>query len=367
MICGRAVLCWASDFREKRKMIMDARQTVILQDMDRIVQESRIPWEKLTQKNVFVTGSTGLIGSAVVRALLHRNQKFGDRISVMALARNREKAEALFPGDPAGLTLLMGSIEDLPLISEPVDYIIHCACPTDSSFFLHQPVDTIVTILNGTRNILDLAREKQTAGVIFLSSMEVYGKIEEEILLSEDNLGEIDLMSPRSCYPMAKRMAENMCCSYWAQYGVPVAVCRLAQTFGPGVNVDDKRVFAYMARCVLDGRDIELATSGSKKNMYLYTADAVTAILTILLLGQPATTYNAANPNTYCSVKEMAQTVADTFGKGKVQVKTNCHADQLAKYPPDTFLYLNTKKLHDLGWTPAVNLIEMYKRMMSAY
>ena len=165
---------------------------------------------------------------------------------------------------------------------------------------------------------------------------------------------------------MAKRMAEHLCCSYAAQYGVNAMICRLAQTFGPGVRADDKRIFAYLARCVLSGKNIELATSGAKKNMYLYTADAVTAILTILLRGQSGEIYNAANPETYCSVKEMAQAVAEEFGNGEISVKTNVGSGGTAKYPPDTFLKLDIRKLQELGWRPAVDLMGMYGRMLSA-
>lgn len=332
----------------------------MLRDLELIAQNTQIPWEKLKNKQVFVTGATGLIGGNIVKALLHR----GD-ISVIALVRSVEKAKAMFPN--ADLTLVTGTLESLPAMDMPVDYIIHCACPTDSSFFMNHPVDTIDTILTGTKNILNLAREKASTGVVFLSSMEVYGKVDREIPLTEDILGEMELMSPRNSYPMAKRMAENLCCCYAAQYGVPVMICRLAQTFGPGVKRDDQRVFAYMARCVMAGKDIELATSGSKKNMYLYTADAVTAILMILLKGTPATVYNAANEATYCSVKEMAQAVAETFGEGKVSVKTNTNPQNQAMYRPDAFLKLDTRKLRSLGWQPAVNLMEMYKRMMSAF
>ncbi len=331
----------------------------MLQDMELIAQNPQIPWEELKNKQVFVTGATGLIGCAVVKALLHR----GD-IPVTALVRSAEKAKAMFP--EGGVTFVTGSVESLPQISTPVDYIIHCACPTDSSFFVEHPADTAETILAGTKNILNLALQ-HSAGVVFLSSMEVYGKIEQELDLTEDILGEIDLMSPRSCYPMAKRMAENLCCCYAAQYGVRVMICRLSQTFGPGVKAEDKRVFAYMARCALAGEDIKLATSGSKKNMYLYTADAVTAILTVLLKGTTATVYNAANDATYCSVKEMAEAVAEAFGGGKVSVKTNTDAAQQGKYPPDTFLKLDTTKLRALGWEPKVDLMEMYQRMISAF
>ena len=89
--------------------------------------------------------------------------------------------------------------------------------------------------------------------------------------------------------------------------------------------------------------------------------------MTILLKGTPGTVYNAANEATYCSVREMAQAVADTFGKGRVAVRTNTDASQLGKYPPDTFLKLNTGRLQSLGWQPQVNLMEMYQRMMSAF
>lgn len=345
---------------------MNSKEAVIAQDMDRIANDTRIPWDQLQGKTVLVTGATGLIGRTLVRALLHRSESFHDGITVVAPVRSMEKARKLF-ADSAALKLIEGSMEALPAVAGPVDYVIHCACPTDSGFFLNHPVDTIQTILEGTKNILELAREKEAKGVVFLSSMEVYGRIDSEVLLGEDTMGTIDLMSPRSSYPLAKRMAENLCCSYWSQYGVPAMVCRLAQTFGPGVSGDDKRVFAYMARCALDGRNIELATSGAKKNMYLYTADAVTAILTILLCGKPATAYNAANSQTYCSIKEMGQAVADAFGKGDVQVKTNVNAEQSAKYRPNSYLWLDTARLQSLGWKPTVGLMEMYERMMSAF
>lgn len=349
---------------------MGSRQSVFLQDMEEIIHDSQIPWQKLCHKTVMVTGATGLIGQTLVNALLHRSAVFTEDITVAALVRNMEKAEKLFSSwlhEKTGLKLIQGSIENVPAIADPIDYVIHCACPTESAYFISHPVDTIHTIIAGTQNILELARRKSVEGVIFLSSMEVYGKIETEQLLSEDMLGTVDPMSPRSCYPLGKRLAENLCCGYWAQYQVPVVICRLAQTFGPGVQADDKRVFAYMARCAQAGADIELATAGMKKNMYLYTADAVTAILTLLLCGEPATVYNAANPETYCSVKEMAQAVVDRFGHGNMAVKTMVGADASTKYPPDGFLRLDTSRLQKLGWTPSVGLMEMYERMMSAF
>jgi len=349
---------------------MDSKEFVILQDMDKIVQDPNIPWDMMYGKTILVTGATGLIGRTLVNALLYKNKICSSHITVLALVRNVTKGSEIFSSifhECSELKLVEGSVERVPEIEGSVDYIIHCASPTNSGYFVKHPVDTIRTILEGTKNILEMAREKSTRSVVFLSSMEVYGRVETEELLNEETLGDIDLTSPRSCYPMGKRMAENLCCAYWHQYKVPVTICRLAQTFGPGVSVEDGRVFAYMARCAMEGKDIELNTSGGKKNEYLYTADAADAIFTLLLRGKPAVAYNAANPETYCSVKEMAQTVAKTFGQGKICVRTNVEEDKAKLYPPDSFLHLDTTRIQNLGWKPSVGLMEMYQRMMSAF
>lgn len=352
----------------EERIVMIFQQSVIQQDMDRIIQFEQLPWKQLANKKVFITGATGLIGKYLVYALLHRNDVCGDGITVIALVRNVERAKKILGATPrADLQFVEGSLEQLPEVASEIDYVIHCACPTESRYFVEQPVDTIQTIFSGTRNMLELAREKQVASMVFLSSMEVYGQITRECELSEDILGDISLSSPRSCYPMAKRLAENLCCCYWAQHGVPAKICRLAQTFGPGVKAEDNRVFAYMARCVQNKQDIELATDGSKKNMYLYTADAVTAILMILLSGQPATAYNAANAATYCSVKQMGNALSEHFAQGKVAVKTNTSPQAQSKYPPTSYLKLDTARLEQLGWKASTDLMEMYERMMLAF
>ena len=98
-------------------------------------------------------------------------------------------------------------------------------------------METIDTIVNGTKNVLDLARKKNVSGVVFLSSMEVFGTTTERRPLSENDLGYIDLSSPRSSYPEGKRFAENMCCSYASEYSVPVTAARLVQTFGDRKSV----------------------------------------------------------------------------------------------------------------------------------
>lgn len=340
---------------------------VFREDLESICAQNSIPWDKLRGCTVLVTGATGLIGSQTVSALLYADQKWSLGLTVLALVRSAEKAQQKFGAQLTqcpNLRLVMGTVEQLPEIDGPVDYIVHGASPTASAYFVQHPVDTIRTATAGTSNLLELAREKKSAGFVYLSSMEVYGGPTDDRLLPESAGTTVNTMAVRSCYPEAKRLCETLCVAYCAQYGVPAVVVRLAQTFGPGVEPDDGRVFAEFARCARDGRNIVLNTTGESKRCYLYTADAVSAILTLLLAGAPGQAYNAANGVTYCSICEMAEMVAKQVAQKEIQVQIKLNAEKSVKYLPPHHLNLQTDKLTALGWQPTRDLREMYLRMM---
>ena len=338
-------------------------------DMKRLSECPFLPWNELNGKHVLITGATGLIGRTLVDALLYHNDMCAGKVHVAALVRDASRAETLFARQLQSgclLEFIEGSVESFPAPAGPVEYIIHCAAPTDSGYFVEHPVDTVRTIVKGTENILELARCKQAEGMVFLSSMEVYGEVRTRDKRGEADLGTIDLLSPRSSYPEGKRLAETLCCCYASQYQVPVTVARLAQTFGPGVDLaSDRRVFAYMARCALAGEDICLKTSGGKENMYLYTADAVSAVLLLLLRGERVTAYNVANEDTYCSVRDMGLLIADTLGGGRTRVLANVGGDTTL-YRPEGYLNLDTSRLCALGWQPSAGLEEMVRRMVES-
>lgn len=170
-------------------------------------------------------------------------------------------------------------------------------------------------------------------------------------------------MSVRSCYPEAKRLCEALCASYADEYRVPAKVIRLAQTFGPGVPENDNRVFAEFIRCAKNKQDIILQTAGSSKRCYLYTADAVTAILVILLNGESGEAYNAANENTYCSIKDMANLVKNEICNEKIEIifETN-NIKRIKTFMPQMDMKLSIGKLKKLGWIYSVGLKDMYLR-----
>jgi len=338
---------------------------VVRDDLERIVGTPTVPWEALRGRTVLVTGATGLIGAALVRALLWA----GEDITVLALVRDRDKAARLFAGPLAAgarLSFLHGDVETFEFPDGPVDHVVHGASITASSDFVTRPVEVIRTALRGTERVLELARAAQVRSLAYLSSMEVYAAPDGSRRITEATFDGLDPMLVRSSYPESKRMAEALCAAYAAQYGVPARVLRLTQTFGPGVALDDARVFAQLARSAVEGRDIVLHTTGATRRSYLYTADAVTAVLTVLLRGSDGEAYNVANEATYCSIREMADLVARTVGAVPVEVRVETQDAASRGYAPTLSMDLDTAKLQRLGWRPTVGLEDMYRRMTAA-
>jgi len=345
---------------------MSTNQDVLQEDLAAISQADYIFWDKFKGQSVLVTGGTGLIGSTLIKALCYASTVKGLQVKIFALVRNLEKAERMLGPENESLHFIKGSVEDLPAINVPVDYIIHGASPTASLFFVQHPVETIQIAVKGTSNLLELAREKAVKSFVYLSSMEVYGAPQADTLIPESQGCTLDSMAVRSCYPIAKRLCENLCASYAQEYHVPAKVIRLAQTFGPGVLKDDKRVFAEFARDAMEGKDIVLQTSGTSKREYLYTADAVTAILTVLFSGQNGEAYNAGNPETYCSIVEMARMVAEQVASGAIKVCFSCtENNDTSKFSPSHHLHLNVSNLERLSWKPTKSMKEMYLRLIA--
>lgn len=327
-------------------------------------------FKPLDGSTVLVTGSTGLIGSLFVRGLLAWNDANGGHIRVLALARNRRKAQTLFAQllQRPDLQLVIGDTANLPEIGEPVDWISHGASMTSSAAFAKTPVEVSLTELSGMRNLLELAREKEVRGMAYLSSLEVYGDVPQEHGdVREDYCGPLDRFVPRNSYPVAKRMCESLAVSYASEYGVPVKIVRLAQTFGAGIDPADARVFAYLARCAKTGDNIVLRTEGTGCRCYCYTTDAIEGISTVLAKGNPGEAYNVSNPATYCSVREMAAMVAQVYGGGKTQVVFDIPADVSAYgFAAPSYVKLNSDKAMALGWKPRFDLRQMYGRLIAS-
>jgi len=341
--------------------------TILLHDLAAIANEISVPWAKLKDKTVLVTGATGLMGGLLVKAILYANQVHHNRTRVIALVRSREKAESTFSAYSAcsELQFLEGDILSPLAVEGTVDYVFHAASVTQSKSFVQAPVETIKTTLWGTDNLLRFAQEHRVASMVYLSTMEVYGAVGKQGKVAETDFGYIDPFQVRSSYPESKQAAETLCCAYHSQHGVPVKTARLTLTFGPGIFLEDNRVFAQFCASARRGEDIVLHTPGDTERDYLYTADAITALLIILLSGQNGEAYNVANSDTYISIRDMAKLVATECTQGKINVVINT-PDNVEKlgYAPTVKINLDTQKLNALGWQAKTSLKDMYKNLL---
>ena len=303
----------------------------------------------LSGKTVYITGATGLIGSNLVKTLLSN-----DCCRIVIQVRNESKAMQMFDNR---VECVVCDLLRKPVYAEKVDYIIHCANPTSSKYFIDNPVETIKNAVVGTINLLEFAKEKEVQSFVFLSTMEVYGSPKKGHKVKENESGSFDSMLVRNCYPLSKQTCESLCIAYASEYGVNSRVLRLTQTFGPGVEYNDSRVFAEFARCAIEKKNIVLKTKGKTERCYLFISDAVSAILTVLLKGKNGEIYTAANEDTYCSILNMAKLVADLSG-----IEVEIKEQDISKngYADTIYMNLDTSKLQALGWEPKIGLKDSY-------
>ena len=146
---------------------------------------------ELNGKKVLLTGATGLIGSSIVKVLENYNVK------IVAVVRNIEKAKKIL-GKYTNIDYLNYDIVDIPIENMKIDYVIHAAANTSSESFVDEPVEIIMNAINGTRRILEIAKYNNVKGMVYLSSMEVYGCPKSDLKISEDSESNLNTMSVRS-------------------------------------------------------------------------------------------------------------------------------------------------------------------------
>lgn len=349
--------------------MFDYNNPIVRKDMDFIC---RVPvnWERLNGKSVLVTGANGMIATYLVYVLMHLVLECQSDIRVIALVRNKKKAEELFGAflsDPH-FVLLEQDICDSIVYDGTVDYIFHCAGNASPYFIEHDPVGIMSSNLIGTFNVLEMARKSRTQKVIFASTREVYGENRYEECLAETSFGTLDPLENRACYPESKRAAETLCKSYFLQYGVDFNTVRIAHSYGPGMKLEhDGRVMADLMACVVAGRDIVLKSTGEALRAFCYVADTVLGLFRILLDGASAEAYNLANEAEETSIRTLAEMLVGLYPEKHLKVVFQIPEVRSTAYCNYKRVKLDVRKIETLGWQPLIGLKEGIIRTIESF
>lgn len=314
--------------------------------------------KEIKNKSFFITGATGFLGSAFVLALSEADRKYNLNLKISCFVRDINKAEELF--GQCGLNYVTGDLSTDFELPYKVDYVIHCASPTSSEYFINYPVETFLDNINFTQRLVKKIIKTNCTAFLYLSSLEVYGTSDSERVLKENSSIAYSMHSVRNSYPLAKIAVEELLYMYYKEYGLPVKIARLTQTFGPGINYNDNRVFAQFARSVVENRNIILKSEGKTERNYCYVSDAVSALFYILFRGQNGEAYNVAGDNTYVSILDFAK----LFGKYNDRINIEFQLEENSKtgYLPLNKVKLDNEKLKLLGWNSQNDILKMVNK-----
>lgn len=344
---------------------------IIREDLETIVN-ANLPWSRLEGKIVMVTGGSGFIGSYIVKSLIALNEKFGLGLKVICVVRSMQNVHAKFEAYMArsDLSFVVHDITNpLPANFPSADFIIHSASQASPKYYGVDPVGTLTANSIGTMHLLEHAVNNFSTGFLFFSSGEIYGQpINQESFVSESDFGYLDPIQVRSCYAESKRLGETMCASWSHQHGIHTSVVRPFHTYGPGISLEDGRVFADFVADVVARRDIILKSEGMAKRPFCYISDATVGFLTVLLKGETAQAYNVANPSTEISMRDLAYTLAKICPRANLNVRfeiaglSNAYLES-----PIVRSCPSIDKISELGWTPTIGVVEGFSRTVESF
>lgn len=343
---------------------------------NKIVQEdlltitnSDIAWNEFDNKTFLISGANGMLPSYLVYSLLKLKKEHLLNLHVIAVVRNKDKLVKKLPSlDQDFITIIEQDINQTIKLNRKIDFVIHGASQASPKNYYSDPVGTILPNILGTKNLLELSVQNTVEGFLFLSSGEVYGDVGNKTI-TETNFGHLDSLDLRSCYAESKRMGENMCLAWNKQFDVPIKIARVFHTYGPGMKLDDGRVFADFVSDVVNNKDIKIKGDGEASRPFCYIVDAVIAFFLILLKGEKGNAYNVSNPNCIVTIKELANIIANLFPDKKLKVVKNMTYQPQEKYMKSRIVFQNPdiSKLRKLGWKPIFSIEEGFSRTIKSY
>ena len=331
-----------------------------------IITKSAVNWRMYQDRTVLITGATGRLGRYIAETLADVDLQYNLNMRILGLARNEKKAREIFDNllDLPNVEFIYQDVNEPIEYDGKIDYIFHTAGPAAPKDY-DTPTNTLWAHVNGTHNVMECARTHQTKRVFYVSTVETYGAWDSDEKIKETDMGIMQHLNSRACYPEAKRLCETMLATYKQEYGISYCGVRLCHTLGPGVALNDGRGFAEFMDCVLKNEDIVLHSDGGAMRTYTYVADAVNAMFLIMDKGED-TFYNVANEANLISIRDLAEMMVTLLPDRTCKVRFSEEAAKL-QYLPFKLAILDTSKVRDLGWKPVTDIKTMFKWTLESF
>jgi nucleoside-diphosphate-sugar epimerase len=335
----------------------DTLSSPLAADLNHIMAHTQGLWENLRGQKLFITGGTGFFGRWLLESFMKANEQLELNASVTVLTRNqadfRRKAPAL--SSRPNLQLHEGDVRSFQFPPGPFAACIHAATEGDIRVMASDPLQAFDVNVEGTRHVLEFARQAGVRQFLFTSSGAVYGDQPTGLeRIPESFRGGPDPTDIQSVYGIpgeAKRAAESLCILYSRQFGFNCTIARCFTFVGPHLPLDGKFALGNFIRDALAGGAIRIGGDGTPQRSYLYSADLVIWLWTILFRGTNSQTYNVGSDEAY-SIRQIAETVAQLIPtQPQVTIAQSPDASRpVRRYVPDV-----NRARRELGlevWTP---------------
>ena len=342
---------------------------IVTEDLEAIL-EKPLNWELLRGKSILVTGANGFLPAYMIESILRLNDYVQLGCNVVGVVRNTEKARTRFADylERRDLNFIESDVSEPFRCATRCQIIIHAASQASPKFFGPDPVGTMAANVIGTHNLLKLAKIWECEKFLLFSSGEVYGSVGvENVPTREQDYGYIDILNKRSCYAESKRAAETLLVSYVSQFQIPGVIVRPFHTYGPGMSLDDGRVYADFVRSIVKRSDIVMTSNGEAVRAFCYLSDAVAGFFTVLLNGCVGQAYNVGNPDGALSIRELANMLVAL--RSDLGLKVVCAPPAGGDYLPSSISINspNIDRIAQLGWRPSIMPNEGFERTIRYY
>ncbi len=336
------------------------------QDLDHILKQTEPLWRELHGRQIFLTGGTGFFGSWLLESFLAANSAFNLEAQATVLTRFPEQFRLRSPhlANNSAIQLIAGDVRDFIFPRGEFPFVIHAATESVPKHTQGRPDEMFSTIVEGTRRCLEFAESHGTKKFLLTSSGAVYGPQPSEIThIPENYRGAPDPCTPNSAYGEGKRIAELLCAISSARSNMECKIARCFAFVGPHLALDAHFAIGNFIRDAMRGSPIAIQGDGTPMRSYLYAADLVVWLWTMLFRAPSMRPFNVGSGKDL-SIRNIAEAVAAAIHPG---IEIHVARKPISGAPLQRYVPSVEAAAQELGLTESISLQDAVQRTAAWY